>query len=432
MDELPPKHPKRYGGSRGQRVRDYESNGYRTNESRSRSKRPQRATTDAKPSMSSKPGSGAPIPLSPMQQERECEYVHASCEPDEAQEDPLLAETAFPTRDGKKALGYNCLACGMTNLSMMELSAHYNLNEVQEAACRELVPSTQHFASLLGAEFELDLVDGQLQQQALEYIGDLLGIEPLQRTASCLCELVTKALHIDESVYNEFPSGMPSVPTTDFKRFPGCHDRVSVRDHELVFCSEEVARLGPMSNISSLVHLSTTLAKMAVQDALAELGQAQSSTTGTDADPQPRVYPSALSLPEYFKLFWSVITLYLSIYIYTAGLMCHCRSCSACGFLDLLGPKTAPGKCRTGSCPRRGDTLDSRVFVQDFVKHISRLRQRTMVDKDQKFQNISTPPGAGSLSDLTETKYFQALVARYGADAAYAQFYVDGVNPYSG
>ena len=109
------------------------------------------------------------------------------------------------------------------------------------------------------------------------------------------------------------------------------------------------------------------------------------------------------------------------------------RSCSGCGFLDLLGPKTVRGKCKMRSCSRLGDVLDARVFVQDFAMHVNRLRRRTMVANEHRFHDIPPPaPGAPTLSDLTETKYFQALVAQYGADAAYAQFYVDGVNPYSG
>jgi hypothetical protein len=191
---------------------------------------------------------------------------------------------------------------------MSELSAHYNLNIVEGASCKLLPPAIQHFEASLDGDFQLDLVDEELQQHALEYIGDLLGVEPLERTASRMCAMVTKALHIDETSYNGAPSGLPSVPTTDFKRFPGCHETLTVRDHELVFCSEEVARLGPMSNINSLVHLSTSLAKIAIQEALSEATGRPHFTTKDEAPHSQRVFPSTLALPEYFKLFWSVAT----------------------------------------------------------------------------------------------------------------------------
>ena len=301
MAEGPPKHPKRYGHQRRPAVRDYEASTYRPalqtdHGIAPKSKRPQRPTIAA-PVVSDGVAMSSTNP-------RDATLTRQPALPtdqgaaDDVDEDPLVAETAFPTQREV----YTCKECNTDNLSMIELSAHYNLNEVQLNACQQLALNTQQFASLLEQDFQLDLVDEKLQQQALEYIGDLLGIEPLQRTAMCMCDLATKALHIDEAVYNEFPSGLPSVPTADFKRFPGCHESVTVRDHELVFCSEEVARLGPMSNISSLVHLSTTLAKMAIQDALAEVGKVQNEAGA--GDQARRVYPSALALPEYFKLFW--------------------------------------------------------------------------------------------------------------------------------
>jgi hypothetical protein len=449
MAEKAPKHPKRYGGNKGKGglLRDYKDNTIVTAGRRAASvdvqinnqqERPQRLhrlqrvqhlSTDEH--ATSRPATHPDTADQPFERRKEPQPL-LDCADDGCSEaeDGLVAETAFPGRNPGQRQVYTCDECGMADLTMMELSSHYNLNAVENGYCKQLQSNIEHFSTLLAEEFELDLVDQDLQQKALEYSGDLLGIDPIDRTASRMCDLVTTALCIDEMAYNSFPSGLPSVPTSDFKQFPGCHDTISIRDHELVFCSEEVARLGPMSNINSLVHLSTTLSKIAIQEALAEaLGPG--SPTRDVADPSPQahhVFPSALGLPEYFKLFWLVpIVALISLFNVRVS-----RSCSSCGYIDLLGPKRTPTKCKMPRCPRLGQSLDARVFVQDFAKHITRLRQRTSGQKSYRFNDVKETSSDPSLTDLTETQYFQALVARYGSDATYAQFYVDGVNPYSG
>jgi hypothetical protein len=52
----------------------------------------------------------------------------------------LVAETAFPGRNPGQRQVYTCDECSMANLTMMELSSHYNLNAVENGSCKQLQP----------------------------------------------------------------------------------------------------------------------------------------------------------------------------------------------------------------------------------------------------------------------------------------------------
>jgi len=76
--------------------------------------------------------------------------------------------------------------------------------------------------------------------------------------------------------------------------------------------------------------------------------------------------------------------------------------------------------------------LDVRVFVQDYVQHIHHLRERGKHAAFTPFTTVQRHEEMREeLSDLVDTPHFQALVGLYGPNAAYAQLFVDGVQPYA-